>query len=119
MYYADTYALIEILKGNPNYKNYTDLITSEFNLLELAYALVRDYNEETALNILKEVRKSVPIVKPDDEDYIEAAKTRLTLRKRNISLIDALGYTIAKNLGIKFLTGDKQFKDLENVEYVK
>ena len=45
MHYADTYALIEILRGNPNYKPYKTLITSEFNLLELAYALTRDYNE--------------------------------------------------------------------------
>jgi predicted nucleic acid-binding protein len=119
LYYADTYALIEILRGNPNYRKYTALITSEFNLLELAYALVRDFDEETALNTLREVRRAVPVVKPSDEDYVEAAKLRLTFKKRNLSLIDALGYTIAKNLKVKFLTGDKQFEDLENVEYVK
>ncbi len=57
-YYADTYALVEILKGNPAYERYAeeDLITSEFNLLELAYALTRDYGEEKAVEILRIVR---------------------------------------------------------------
>jgi uncharacterized protein len=33
-----TYALIEILNGNPNYEAYSqaDLVTAEFNILELA-----------------------------------------------------------------------------------
>ena len=50
-YYADTYALVEILKGNPAYERYAgeELITSEFNMLELAYALTRDYGEEKAV----------------------------------------------------------------------
>jgi len=45
--FADTYALIELLKGNPNYESYSDveLVSTEFNILELAYALFRDYAE--------------------------------------------------------------------------
>jgi len=37
LWHANTYALVEILKGNPLYKKYAeeDLITSELNLLEL------------------------------------------------------------------------------------
>ena len=35
------------------------------------------------------------------------------------SNIDAVGYTIAKKLDIKFLTGDMAFQKLENVEYVR
>jgi len=87
LYFADTYALIEILKGNPNYGKYTHIITSEFNLLELAYALVRDFDTKTAHATLREVRRTIPIVKPSDEDYVEAAKLRLTLKKRNLSLL--------------------------------
>ena len=42
-YYADTYALVEILRGSSAYERYAgeELVTSEFNLLELAYALTR------------------------------------------------------------------------------
>jgi hypothetical protein len=33
--------------------------------------------------------------------------------------VDALGYSYSRKLGIKFLTGDKEFSEMENVEYVK
>jgi len=122
-YYADTYALVEILRGNPAYEKYSEeeLITSEFNLLELAYALVRDYGVDRALVILRMVRASVDIVTPTNEDYVEAAALCIKLRreKRSLSIIDALGYALARKHRALFLTGDKEFKDLEEVEYVK
>jgi len=122
-YYADTYALVEILRGSPAYERYAgeELVTSEFNLLELAYALTRDYDKERAVEILKIVRAFIAIVQPTDKDYAEASSLRIELKKqdRNLSLIDALGYVLAKRLKILFLTGDREFKDLDGVEYVK
>ncbi|NPA97908.1 MAG: type II toxin-antitoxin system VapC family toxin [Crenarchaeota archaeon] len=122
-YYADTYALVEILRGNPAYERYAseELITSEFNLLELAYALTRDYGKAKALEVLRIVRAFVMIVQPTDEDYVEASSLRIELKGqgKNLSLIDALGYVLAKRLGIPFLTGDHEFKNLDRVEYVK
>ncbi len=122
-YYADTYALVELLKGNPAYERYAgeELITSEFNLLELAYALTRDYGEEKAVEILRIVRAFITIIQPRDEDYARASTLRLELKRqgRNLSLIDALGYVLAKRLNIRFLMGDREFKDLDGVEYVK
>ena len=41
------------------------------------------------------------------------------LNKRKLSMTDCIGYMMAKQWGIKFLTGDKEFEDMENVEYVK
>ena len=98
-----------------------ELITSEFNMLELAYALTRDYGEEKAVEILRIVRVFVTIVQPRDADYARASTLRLELRKqgRNLSLIDALGYVLAKRLNIRFLTGDREFKDLDGVEYIR
>ena len=34
-------------------------------------------------------------------------------------MTDCIGYILAKNIGIKFLTGDKEFENLDNVEFVK
>ena len=34
-------------------------------------------------------------------------------------MTDCIGYIIAKRLGMKFLTGDKEFEGFENVEFVK
>ena len=38
---------------------------------------------------------------------------------RKLSIPDAIGYTVARRLNIKFLTGDKDFEGMENVEFVK
>ena len=120
--FADTYALVEILKGNPNYEDYSgrSLITTEFNIFELVYALYRDFGDG-AINILRLVRDEIAIEHIEDCDYVEASKMRLFTNKegKNLSLIDCLGYSCAKRLEIKFFTGDKEFEYIENVEYVK
>jgi len=122
-YYADTYALVAIIKGDKNCSAYTDkiLVTTEFNLLELAYALTRDFGAEKARRVLKIIREDLEIIQPTDEDYINAALLRQKVKRegKNLSLIDRLGYVIAERLNIPFLTGDREFRDLENVEYVE
>ena len=122
-YFADTYALIEILRGSPAYQRYAleELTTTMFNLLELAYALIKDFEPSQALNILTQVRAHIQVIEPSIEDLVNASKLRLKARQegRNLSLINCLGYVIAKRLGIKFLTGDREFKGLENVEFAK
>lgn len=41
--FADTYALIEVLKGSPNYEeiSHEELVTSEFNIFELIGLLMK------------------------------------------------------------------------------
>ena len=34
-------------------------------------------------------------------------------------MADCIGYILAKRLSIKFLTGDKEFEKLDDVEFVK
>ena len=41
------------------------------------------------------------------------------LKNKDMSMPDAIGYVIAKRLEIKFVTGDNDFKDIPNVEFVK
>ena len=122
-YLADTYALIEILKGNPRYKDYPaeTLFTTEFNLLELSYALVRDFGVEDAEKILEIVKSSVSIISPGLYHYVLASEMRLRERKngKKFSLIDCLGYVVAKTMEMKFLTGDREFEGMENVGFVK
>lgn len=122
-FFADTYAIIEILKGNENYRHYIDLElgTTEFNLFELTYFLVRDYGKSKALKILSKVKLEFELVDVTDKDFVNASEFRLQMKKigKQLSLVDCLGYTVAKRLNVKFLTGDNEFKDLENVEFVK
>jgi hypothetical protein len=37
---------------------------------------------------------------------------------KSLSLIDSLGYTIAMSLKIPFVTGDREFNDVENVTFI-
>ncbi len=121
MHFFDTYALIEIIKGNPRYRKYVNkpFITSTYNLMELYYALLRLYDEKTAEKYFKFFRPAcIPV---GDAAIKEAMKFRLIQRsqKNLISYVDCIGYYTALELGILFLTGEKHFKNLKNVEYVK
>ena len=44
---------------------------------------------------------------------------RLQNKSLNLSYVDCIGYVLARSSGLKFLTGDIQFKDMSNVEFVK
>ena len=118
-YFFDTYGIIEILKGSSSYKNYRDakIVLTIFNLVELHYKLLRDFNEKFAKKILQRYSRFVINV---DLDVIEKANNfKLLHKKQRMSATDVIGYVTAKKLGIKFLTGDKQFEKFENVEFVK
>jgi uncharacterized protein len=95
--FADTYAHIELLKGNPNYESYSnaDLVATEFNILELTYALFRDFGWDGAANVIGTVRAKVEVIPTDDSDYLKASDFRLSANKtgKKLSLVDALGYS--------------------------
>ena len=118
-YFLDTYALIEIIKGNTNYKNISNekLYTSLFNLYELYYALLRDYNEEIAKKYFFQFKD---LLLPMKDSYIFSASSfKLKNKKLNMSYADCLGYCMALGNNLKFVTGDKAFKDFVEVVYLK
>ena len=119
-YFFDTYALHEIAVGSPNYRKYAhgiSLVTTRMNLMELHYTLMRKYGKKAAERYYDELVEFV--VEITDDIVKQASECRLSLKKRKLSYIDCLGYVLARSMHIKFLTGDKEFADLENVEYVK
>lgn len=118
-YFLDTYALIEITKNNENFKEFleTSNSTSFMNLLELHYILSKDFGEKRADEIVDELKDIV--IDIEVGDIKRASKFRLVHIKNKFSYIDSLGYTMAMNGNMKFLTGDKEFENLDNVEFVK
>jgi len=119
IYLADTYALIELLGGNKNYKPYLNhiLITTKFNLIELYYYFIRDYDKKTADKYLDLYSKFViPITYTSIKAGMEF---KLKNKKEKVSYVDCVGYALALELGIKFLTGDEKFEDKGDVEFVK
>ena len=122
-YFFDTYALIEIEKGNKNYKPYmkAEIITTKLNLIEFYNSLLVDFNEEVADRKFEVYVDNCVLVM--DEDIKNGVKFRMQMRNKNKlykpSFVDCIGYVIALRFGVKFLTGDNAFKDLDNVEFVK
>lgn len=91
-------------------------MTIKLNLMELHYGLLRKYNQLIADTHFDAFMKYA--VELDNEIIKKANAFRLIHKAKKLSYIDCLGYITAKKMGIKFLTGDKQFKDMENVEFV-
>lgn len=118
-FFFDSYAIFEIMKGNKNYEKYTKTLirTTKLNLFELYHGFLKDSENEKAETSLEEYYKFC--IDFDRQTIKEAAELKIKLNKRNVSMADCLGYTLAKQLGIKFLTGDKEFENLDNVEFVK
>jgi len=117
-YVFDTYALLEIISGNDNYKNYLDggVVINTFIFAELSYILIRD-NHPNAHKLLDKYSKFILSGKP--QLIKEAMVFRYKNKKKGLSIPDCISYFMAKDLNIKFLTGDKEFKDVDNVEFVK
>jgi len=54
-----------------------------------------------------------------DDDFKIANAFKAAHKKKKLSYVDCLGYVMAQARNIKVLTGDKQFKDLPGVEFMK
>jgi uncharacterized protein len=117
IFFFDTYAFLEIIAGNAKYKPYVEglSITSIFNIAELSYVLARNKKVQDAQ---KYAREYEPFIVPTTaNDVVQAMKLRT--KHKGMSIPNAVGYTLADKHRVKFLTGDEDFKNLPNVEFVK
>lgn len=114
----DTYAILEVIGGNKNFEEYIDsnIVINDFIFAELCYKLFREKVENTELYTKKYSKFIQPLT---SETIKEAMLFRINNVNKNLSMTDCISYIMAKILGIKFLTGDKEFENLENVEFVK
>ena len=118
-FFFDTYALVEIALGNERYLPYATevgMIVTKFNLMEFHYSLLRTCGKEAADIQYDQLLPFV--IEVSDEVIKRANELKLVFKERKLSYVDCIGYVMAKLIGIKFLTGDIQFKDMENIEYV-
>lgn len=116
-YFFDTYAFFEIINGNPNYSAYleNEAVTTAFNLAELNYGLKKGMSKLLSDEYISKYWQYAVEVTLDDIKNAMDLKTN----KRKLSIPDAVGYTVAKRLNVKFLTGDSDFEGMENVEFIK
>jgi predicted nucleic acid-binding protein len=118
-FFWDTFAFIELIKGNEKVMKYAESegITTALNLYELIFALLRSRSVSEASFYLDKYWPM--IVEWDKEAVIEAAQFKFEHKKLDLSYADALGYIVALKHNAKFLTGDAQFRGMPNVEFVK
>jgi predicted nucleic acid-binding protein len=115
----DTYALIEIMKGNSKFAEYlnSQFVICDLTLAEFYGVLLREEGESVAGYWLKKLEGySVSI---DLDILIDAIKFRREHKKSNISFFDAVGYIFSLKNRYAFVTGDKEFENFSNVEFKK
>ncbi len=116
-FFFDTYALFEIVYGNKKFDKYAQAggMTTILNLAELNYGLKKQFNGKTADEITERFAGNTAEISIGD---VKEAMT-LKISRKKISIPDAIGYTVAKSRKMRFLTGDEEFRDMANVEFVK
>lgn len=128
MYLVDTYALIEwFVQGNDNYRKYFEALDeekgfiTELTVLELYHRVFHKLGKEKAEEALDIILGNFTVTDLSLDLIKEAAVFRSDMikKKKKLSYADCINYTTAKNLKIKLLTGDNEFKDIENVEFIK
>ena len=119
MMFFDSYALLEIYKGNKSYERYkkVGVVTSYLHLYELYYSLRKEHNNEEIEDFFQVLQNFC--INLEFNWIPKAVEFRILNKKKDLSYADCLGYIIARQLRIRFLTGDNQFKDLPDVEFVK
>lgn len=108
--------MIEIVKGNPSYQKYKNarLITTEWNLAELYYAVLMNRKGDPLATFMH-FRKFLTAITP--RSIVKGMELKYARRQNRLSYVDCIGYALALEHDIKFLTGDKEFKDMPNVEW--
>lgn len=120
--FADTFAIVEFLRGNAKFKRFFlegSIIITKYNLAELYYGLLAELGEKQSDDYYNHFLPCC--VDPEDLTIKSAMKLRLKLKKdgKNVSYANCIGYQLSMDLGIKFLTGDREFKGMPNVYFVK
>ena len=117
--FFDSYAIIEITNGNPKYEKFQGLsvITSVLNIGEIYQLILRKHSKDIADEWFRNFNCEFLEITP--EIIVDAIYFRFINKKKDLSLVDAVGYILSLRHKLKFLTGDRQFKELPNVEFVK
>src|SRR3989344_9214321 len=106
----DTYAIIELMEGNPSYEQYQDfkIITSVLNIGEVYAILFRNDGKKKADEWFENFDFELLEILP--KDIVKATYFRYINKKKNMSITDTVGYILSIKHKLKFLTGDRQFK---------
>jgi hypothetical protein len=122
MFFLDSYAIIEMAKGNPRYLRFRSEpgLTARANLLEVYSILAQQGDEDLARACLRTLgprAAELPL-----ELIPKVARFRLDqlgATGRRFSYVDASGYVYARENGYTLLTGVHEFEGLPDVAFVR
>jgi hypothetical protein len=123
-YFYDSYAIIEYLNGNHKYRHYfedADGVLTKLNLMEVYFRILGTNGTKAAKNVISTFSRylidfDIPAIEGSMKLRLELKNSK---KRLDISCADALGYHLARQAGMKFLTGDRAFEALEDVEFVR
>ena len=118
-YFSDSYAIIALAEGSLSYSKFQGIkiATSVLNIGEIYQIILRKHGKDIADNWFKNVNFELLEITP--EVIVNSIYFRHINKKKDLSLVDAVGYILSLKHNLKFLTGDKQFENMDNVEFVK
>lgn len=128
MLVIDTYALYEwLVYNNQKYKKYFEEVDvsggyiTELVLLEFYHHVFHERGKPTAENLFSAVTAKTEIVKLNEDRIKKTGEKRSEMlkEKKKLSYTDCLNVVIAEEKNTKVLTGDKEFKEMKNTEFVK
>ena len=128
-YVIDTYAWVELFRGSDLGKKFRDYIvqgegniTHTIALAELRNTYMRqdnDLDKDSFHEDLGVVRLHSEIITELDETIaIWAGEIRATIGIRDISLVDCILIALARKYGLKVLSGDKHFRNMDDAIYI-
>ena len=115
----DTYALVEIHEQNPKFLSLLneDIVITDVTMAEFYMILYREHDNITADYWH---RKLQTFCQPVPRNIlIKAVQLRVDARKQDLSFFDCVGYTFALENNMDFVTGDKEFEKMKNVQFMK
>ena len=115
----DTYVLIELRRGNPKFSAILnkEFVITDLTIAEFYVVLYKEKDEKSAEYLYDKLEI---YCKPVSRSIlIKALKYREENKKDNLSIFDAAGYIFSIVNNLKFVTGDKAFKDKEGVEFIQ
>ncbi len=118
-FFYDSYAVLEYLRNNPDYYPYFEEaqgFLTIFNLVEIYYSLLTSEGKEVADKALKSLYPLV--IEPSPETIQKSMAFRTKHRHQKLSYADCIGYEMASERDVSFLTGDKEFRNFPNVTFV-
>lgn len=114
----DTYALVAIARGDNAFSKYLtdDFIIPDTTLAEFYWVLLRDFDERTANEWIDKL--SAYSRQAEKPVLLEAIRFRHLHKKQDVSFFDSVGYVFARRNNCKFVTGDKEFKGMQGVDFI-